>query len=81
MTKKIQNPESTTAILACERLLKKCPCCGGEAKIAYDYSVRHPLASGIVGVYGINCIGCGLATPNCYSLDPIVTTWNARVSN
>lgn len=58
--------------------LLPCPCCGGEAKLSFNHLVRHPDDETIAGVHGLNCVKCGLATPNSYSLDVCKKIWNTR---
>ncbi len=60
-----------------EKDLLPCPFCGGKAAISHQPGVRHREAD-IRGVWGINCIGCGGAMPNCFSLKPIADAWNKR---
>lgn len=53
--------------------LKKCPFCGGEALLDYDFN-------GIGVTYGIHCpkCHCAIIDTGTYSKDEAIAAWNRR---
>lgn len=51
--------------------LKKCPFCGGEAKIykLFDY----------VSKYRVECMNCDMCSPNQNKSEEAMKAWNRRV--
>lgn len=51
--------------------LKKCPFCGGEAKIyqSFDY----------VSKYRVECTKCEMCSPNYNELEDVIKVWNRRM--
>lgn len=53
-----------------ERLLP-CPFCGGEAKVAHEYTEEWKLEY-------VMCFRCGCSTPSAISEDTVIQMWNTR---
>lgn len=53
-----------------ERLLP-CPFCGGEAKVAHEYTEEWKLEY-------VMCFRCGCSTPSAVSEDTVIQIWNTR---
>lgn len=53
-----------------ERLLP-CPFCGGEAKVAHEYTEAWKLEY-------VMCFRCGCSTPPAISEDTVIQIWNTR---
>lgn len=51
--------------------LKPCPFCGGEAKVAHEYTEEWKLEY-------VMCFRCGCSTPSAISEDTVIQIWNTR---
>ena len=51
--------------------LLRCPFCGGEAKVAHEYTEEWKLAY-------VMCFRCGCSTPSAISEDTVIQIWNTR---
>ena len=51
--------------------LKLCPVCGGEAKVAHEYTEAWKLEY-------VMCFRCGCSTPPAISEDTVIQIWNTR---
>lgn len=50
---------------------RECPFCGGEAKVAHEYTETWKLAY-------VMCFRCGCSTPSAISEDTVIQIWNTR---